>query len=169
MDEFWEIIDEYGNPTGEIVSRSNPRAYEDGIYHWAVDLWIINSDNKILIQRRSKEKKFEPNVWAMTGGNVISGESFENALKRELKEELDIDLDLEKVTCFTKVKGKNAIIKQYLIRQDYDISKMKYQTSEVSEVKWASWDEINELDKNKEFITLRWQYVKEYLKKEIEK
>ena len=37
---------------------------------------------KILIQKRSPKKKLEPNVWAMTGGSVIKGETLLEALKR---------------------------------------------------------------------------------------
>ena len=46
---------------------------------------------------------------------------------------------------------------------------MSYKDDEVSEVKWATWEEIDELVRNGEFISNRWQYVKDYLKNIIEK
>lgn len=66
MIEKWEILDDYGNSTGEVLERDNPRVWDKGIYHLASDVWILNSENKILIQKRSEQKKLEPNVWAMS-------------------------------------------------------------------------------------------------------
>ena len=169
MVEKWEIVDENGIPTGEILDRNNPRAYQDGIYHFAADVWILNSDNKILIQKRSKNKKVEPNVWAMTGGNVFLGENPKDALVREVKEELDVDIDPNELIYITRVKSSNALIETFFIRLDYDISKMKYKDKEVTDSKWATWDEINNLVNNGEFFSNRWNHVSEYLKKEIEK
>ncbi len=168
MIEKWEVIDKYGNLTGEIVKKGDSRAYEKGVYHWGADVWILNSENKLLIQKRSKNKKYEPNVWAMTGGNVILGEDPKDTLKREFKEELDIDLNLDNLECFTKVKTNNAIVREYFTRQDYDTSKMKFKDFEVTEVKWATWEEIDYMAKNKEFISNRWEFVSSYLKSKID-
>ncbi len=43
-----------------------------------------------------------------------------------------------------------------------------YNNDEVSEVKWATWEEIDNLVKNNEFIIHRWEFVGELLKKELE-
>ena len=90
--EVWDILDENGNITGETMCKGDKKVWEEGIYHQGVDAWIINSENKILIQKRSPKKKLEPNVWAMTGGSVIKGETLLEALKRETLEELGIEL-----------------------------------------------------------------------------
>ena len=169
MTEEWEVIDKYGNLTGEIVKKSDPHAYEKGVYHWGADVWILNSENKLLIQKRSSVKRIEPNVWAMTGGNVMAGEDPKDTLVREAREELNITLDPKELIYFTVVKTGNVLIKTYFMRHDYDISKMKYKDDEVSEVKWATWKEIDDLVKNNEFISARWRYVKDYLKDRIEK
>ena len=88
--EVWDILDENGNITGETMCKGDKKVWEEGIYHQGVDAWIINSENKILIQKRSPKKKLEPNVWAMTGGSVIKGETLLEALKRETLEELGL-------------------------------------------------------------------------------
>ena len=167
MIEEWEVIDDNGNPTGEIVRKGEPRAYEEGVYHWGADVWILNSENKLLIQKRSSAKRIEPNVWAMTGGNVMLGEDPRNTLAREAREELNMELNPDDLTYFTTMKTGNVLIKTYFMRRDYNISEMSYKEDEVSEVKWATWEEIDELVKNGEFISNRWQYVKDYLKEQI--
>ena len=167
-DEEWDVLDELGNPTGEIVKKKDPRAYEKGVYHGGADVWIINSENKFLIQKRSQKKKVHPNVWAMTGGSVIRGETPQETLLRECFEELEINIDINKLKWFTRFKTECVWIDNYILREDFDISKMVYKEDEVSEVKWASWEEIDNLVKNNEFIIHRWEFVGELLKKELE-
>ena len=74
--ELWRVFDEEGKPTGEIIERYDKRAFDKGVYHLASDVWIINSDNKILIQKRSHLKKLSPNVLGMTGGSFELVENY---------------------------------------------------------------------------------------------
>lgn len=52
---------------------------------------IINSNNEILISRRSADQH-QGNKWEFPGGKVEEGESTETALNREIKEELGIEV-----------------------------------------------------------------------------
>lgn len=167
--ELWEVLDGEGNPTGEIMEKYDKKVFERGLYHLGSDIWIINSDNKILIQKRSPLKRLEPNVWAMTGGSVILGENSLKTIVREAKEELDIDINADNLEFITKFRTGNVWIDTYVLRCDYDISKMKFQEDEVSDAKWATWDEIEDLVNNGQFIKHRWEFVKQFLKERIEK
>ena len=153
--ELWEVLDEKGNPTGEIMEKYDKRVFDRGLYHLGTDVWIINSENKILIQKRSKNKRLEPNVWAMTGGSVIVGENSLETIVREAKEELDITIDSNKLKLITKFKTGNVWIDTYILKNDYDISKMNFQKEEVSDAKWATWNEIDKLVKEGKFIKHR--------------
>lgn len=165
--EKWEVLDENGIPTGEIVDRTDKKVNKEGFYHLGVDIWIINSDNKFLIQKRSHLKKKEPNVWAMTGGSAMYNETSLEALVRETKEELDIDIFTNLVKKVTRFKTGSVWIDTYVLKYDYDILKMKLQEEEVSEVKWATLEEIDELHQNGEFIKNRLEFVRKFLKDEI--
>ena len=46
---------------------------------------------------------------------------------------------------------------------------MKFQEEEVSNAKWATWDEIDDLVKKGQFIKNRWEFVNNFLKEEIER
>ncbi len=166
--ELWEVLDDKGNPTGEIMKKYDKKVFDRGLYHLGSDVWIINSENKILIQKRSENKRLEPNVWAMTGGSVIVGENSLETIVREAKEELDIEIDPNKLELVTKFKTGNVWIDTYILKNDYDISKMKFQKEEVSDARWATWNEIDELVKEGNFIKHRWEFVNEFLKKETE-
>ena len=165
--EYWEVLDSNGNPTGKIMERYDKRVFERGYYHLGADVWIINSENKILIQKRSQLKRLEPNVWAMTGGSVILGEKSKETVVREAKEELNISINPNKLRFIIKFKTGNVWIDTYILKCDYEISKMKFQEDEVSDAKWATWEEINDLVDKELFIKNRWEFVSKLLKEEI--
>ena len=54
---------------------------------------VIKKDNKYLIAQRNRDKHF-PFYWEFPGGKVNNDESFENALKREILEELSINIKI---------------------------------------------------------------------------
>lgn len=162
--ETWDILDEYGNPTGETMNKGDKRVWEEGIYHLGADVWIINSEDKLLIQKRSPQKRLEPNVWAMTGGSIIKGELPLETLKRETKEELGIELDVKNALFIKSFRTDNVWLYEYIVRQDIDLDKCVLQEEEVSEVRYATFDEIEVLFKNNLFISNRWEYVKDEIK-----
>jgi 8-oxo-dGTP diphosphatase len=51
---------------------------------------IIICAGKVLLGRRSADRSFYPNVWDIFGGHIEAGEQPEQALLRELREELGI-------------------------------------------------------------------------------
>ena len=53
---------------------------------------IIDANNQILIAKRPNKKHLS-GFWEFPGGKVEKGESPENALVREVKEELNIDIN----------------------------------------------------------------------------
>src|SRR5690606_11662054 len=54
---------------------------------------IIEHDNKILICQRSASMKL-PLKWEFPGGKVETGESKEDCLKREIREELGLEIEV---------------------------------------------------------------------------
>lgn len=56
--------------------------------------FIINEKNEILLMRRGPRSKNRIGHWTIPGGAVEFGETFHSALKREIKEELAIDIEI---------------------------------------------------------------------------
>ena len=54
---------------------------------------IILKDNKVLIAQRSPDDKLA-NKWEFPGGKIEHGESPQECLKREIREELDFEIEV---------------------------------------------------------------------------
>lgn len=159
---------EIGNKTGEVMEKYDQKVFDRGFYHLGSDIWMINSENKILIQKRSPMKRLEPNVWAMTGGSVVAGENSVDTIVRETKEEIGLDIDASQLKLVTKFRTGTVWIDTYVLRCDYAVANMKFRPEEVADAKWATWEEIDALVKEGQFIQNRWQFVSKFLKEEIE-
>ena len=53
---------------------------------------LINDEDKVLLQLRTSNERLYPNCWTLPGGRVEEGESPDQAIRREVKEELGLDL-----------------------------------------------------------------------------
>jgi mutator protein MutT len=61
---------------------------------------IIEQDDAFLLTRRQKGVHLE-GLWEFPGGKVDEGETHEQALRRELREELDVDADVQELRFHT--------------------------------------------------------------------
>ena len=62
--------------------------------HVEVVCGVIEKDHKILVTKRNLNKKLNAGMWEFPGGKIENGESKIDALKRELKEELALDVEI---------------------------------------------------------------------------
>ena len=89
-DEYLDVV----NKNDEVVGKElRSKLYADKRSDYrVVSAFIRNSEGKLWIPRRTAHKKIFPLALDMSAaGHVGSGESYEDALKRELAEELRID------------------------------------------------------------------------------
>jgi mevalonate kinase len=65
------------------------------LLHRTVGAIIYNEKGEVLLQKRSMTKDMDPGLWGIScAGHVTKGQSDDEAIHRELKEELDIDTPL---------------------------------------------------------------------------
>lgn len=162
--ERWDILDENGMPTGKTALRGG-NTLKNGEYHLVVHIWIVSSDGKFLIQRRSIRKKLMPGEWAATGGAAISGESSFEAASRELFEELGIKSDETTLKKLLRLKRRNAWLDVWYIECNVKAEELKLQTSEVAEAKWVTREELIDMIDNSMFHN----YGREYFTAILEK
>lgn len=162
--EKWDILDENGIPTGRTTTRGHC-VLKQGEYHLVVHIWIVSSDGKILIQRRSVEKKLMPGEWAATGGAAMSGESSFVAARRELFEELGIKSNEESLKKILRFKRRSSLLDIWLTVTDIPESKLILQKTEVAEAKWITKEDLRSMIKSGKFHN----YGKEYFDKILDK
>lgn len=59
---------------------------------YVATLLLLRADGKFLLQHRADNATRAPGMWGFFGGGIEEGETPEQALVRECKEELDIDV-----------------------------------------------------------------------------
>ena len=143
--EYFDLVDEYRNPIGKLVERDEDFT---GGFRQVVHICIFNSKGEMLIQKRSHQKKCWRDRWDFSaGGGVVAGETNRQGAKRELFEELGLEHNFENVMPHLTMNFDGGFDDFYIFNMDIDLSKLKLQEAEVSEVKWASKEEIlNMLD-----------------------
>lgn len=147
--ELIDVVNENNELTGQIEERWT--AYEKGLWRRTVSCWIMNKNGDILLQKRTANKRRNPNKWAKTGGQVDSGESAEEAIFREVKEELGIEIPQEqiKVVEIRKSDDKNKrFAYNFIFVVNYKINEYTLQKDEVAEVKYVSIENMENLKKN---------------------
>ncbi len=89
--EWLPIVDEEGKITGKVI-RSE--AHKNKMYlHPVVHIHIVNKKGELYLQKRAANKLVMPGKWdTAVGGHIAWGETIEQAIQRETKEELGIEL-----------------------------------------------------------------------------
>ncbi|MDE2031034.1 MAG: NUDIX domain-containing protein [Patescibacteria group bacterium] len=155
--EYLDMCDEEGNLTGIKISKNE--AHEKGFWHRSVHIWIINSKNELLIQKRSPLMDSDPNKWDISvAGHVSTGEDNITAALREASEELGLGLSAEDFILIGTIQQKyarkgfinNEINPIYVVRMDLDLNNVKKQEEEVSEVKYISGVELKKIIDSKD-------------------
>lgn len=62
---------------------------------------LIDENDNVLMVKRANDNKRRPGEWEYPGGKVEEGETPEEALKREIKEEINIDINIEDIKPLT--------------------------------------------------------------------
>ena len=137
MTEYQDLIDDNDNVIGKATREE---VVEKGLLHRSVVIFVFNSKNEMYLQKRSKNKVLFPGMWGIgAAGGVSLEESYEDAAKRELEEELgivDVDLtylfDLDYISEILKCKYKvyKCTYDGEIVLQESEISEGGFKTDE---------------------------------------
>ncbi len=147
--EKHELVDKTGNKTGKILTHMearDPNNVPNGYYIPVVGVIIINGDNKILLQKRSRFKRANPSKWGICGGKVDLGETPIDAGVRETLEEIGIFLNKDELKFLSMDTNEKAHFTVYYIRKNVDVNECKLQEEELEEVKYFKIEELEDLD-----------------------
>ncbi len=146
MIELIDVLTANGQPTG--IHKPKDAIHRDGDWHRAAHVWIVSSDKRILLQRRSLRKENNPGLWDVSAaGHLSAGESAIDAAVRETREELGLAIAPPDLKFLATLREScvlnegtyidNEIHEIFLVQRDVDVASLTLDPEEVAEVKWV--------------------------------
>jgi len=125
---------------------------------------ILNEKNQILLMKRTKECRNYAGYWSVPGGGVEFFEKVEDAVKREVREELGVEIEIIKLLSVTndiiEDEGQHWVATQFQCKI-VSGTPTNLEPDKCDELKWF------DLDKIPEKITLVTADGVEHLKREV--
>jgi isopentenyl-diphosphate Delta-isomerase len=151
FEEMLDVLTEDGLLTQSQITKQAAHG-TDGQWHKTVHVWIVSSERRILLQRRSAHCETGANQWDISvAGHIQAGESSLQAVYRECIEEIGLDATtwpLEFLFCYRSVNqnDKNKEFSDvYVLRADIELDTLMLLEKEVSQVKWVDFETLNEM------------------------
>ncbi len=137
MNELLSVVDKNDN-----IIKSAPRSevHKSRMWHRGVHIFLYDGKGRMLVQLRSKEKDKHPNTLDCISEHSVFGESYEDAAKRGLNEELGISPQLKPLVHFRMIYGSE----DYMICKLFEckhIGKLK-PNSEMTHIYFLSENEL---------------------------
>ena len=158
--ELCDVVDEFGNRTGQIVTRGTK--LEPGEFYLVVHGWIRDENANYLIQQRSAQLASDPAIWATTVGYVLADEDSLSGAIREVEEELGIRLLPAQINRFDRHTMQNRVEDIWLaeiLRNSIGVPTLG---PEVAAWKWVSKAELEQMVSRSEFF--KYSYLSDILK-----
>mgnify|MGYP000335882535 CR=1 FL=1 len=165
------LVDKNDNQIGLMPKME---AHQKGILHRAFSIFIFNSENQILLQKRSSNKYHSGGLWTNTCcSHPRDGENIIDAGIRRLSEEMGIKTELKKAFNFTyKAELENGLIEHeydHVLIGEFNGSPI-LNKDEAEDWKWMSLEEIEkDINENQEDYTVWFVIAFDYFYKNFKK
>jgi isopentenyldiphosphate isomerase len=146
MDELIDVLDSYGNYTGQSIMKSE--AHRAGVFHPSIHVWLYTKKGEILIQQRAKNKDTHPGLWDVSvAGHIGAAEDVIKSAIREVQEEIGLDItsrELYKIGVFKyscqhhKYLLDREFHHTFLCELKTPLNKLEMQETEVDDLKLIS-------------------------------
>lgn len=156
--EFFDIVDDNGNPTGKTIDRAT--AHREGYPHRTAHVWIVRRKQghiEILLQKRCAQKDSFPGCYDISSaGHIPAGVDYVPSALRELKEELGLEIrpeelqecGIKRLKIETQFYGEpfrdHQISKVFLLWRDMEVSEFRLQKEEIDSVMWMDFEACKE-------------------------
>ena len=150
--EFFDVVDEDDNVIGK---ASREECHKKGLIHRSVMFFVFNEEGMVLVTKRTKAKDFFPGYRSIVlGGHVHAGESYEEAVAREIEEEVGLKAQPFFISSFKKripeekenVKVYGVVVKDRINLNDEELEKGEFLGLEEMEEKLKSQNFLPETE-----------------------
>ena len=147
-EELLDIVDDQDR----VLSRApRSRVLRDYHIHRAVMFFVFDDEEQVLVNQRSETKELYPGYWSIAfGGHVLAGESYDDAARREIREEVGLDAPARLITSFQKrTADERENVKVYAVTADREPVLFP---DEIAQGRFVSVAEINEMISRFDFL-----------------
>ena len=137
-----EILDIFNDKLEIIGQDTRKNVHRKGLLHQVVHCWAIedSKDGRFVYMQQRAEFKDFPLLFDITvGGHIDSGENIENAMIREIKEEVGLDVIAYQYNDNEYFEKTNTLIHNYEViveSEDFVLNE------EVDKAKWYPVEEV---------------------------
>ena len=160
----WDLYDKKFNKTGNIIEENGE--IPDGQYHYSVNVWIINSQNQLLLVRNNLNYNLHyPGFWNSVNGNVLSGDTPVECCIKAVYNKIGIELcedDFEKIDTKTR-DPYHYIYETYIVKKDINANDIKFNDTTAVQAKWIDLKEIYNMIENGEIAWVMISRLEEYV------
>ncbi|HEV7702230.1 MAG TPA: NUDIX domain-containing protein [Candidatus Paceibacterota bacterium] len=132
-------VDENNNVIG---LRPREDFYEGKFIHRSSHLLLFNSQSNLAIMKRSSSKRWYPNQFTFSVDGTVDDETTVECMKREIKEEIGLDLEFKELFTFRNKDNTNDEFATVFF--EISDNKITPDEKEISEVKWVKLDWLKE-------------------------
>lgn len=132
---------------GEVIGKSTRKECHSGSFllHPVVHLHVFNPEGDLYLQKRAMNKDIQPGKWdTSVGGHVDFGEEIEEALHREVREELGI-VDFKPDFAFRYPFRSD---KEYELVNSFYVVYSGIITPDPTEISEGKFWKLNDIEKN---------------------
>ena len=148
--EFLDIYNKNKELTGKKIERHQSRDdLKEGEYFLFEQAWVLNKNKEILLTQRGPTKKYA-GMWEPTSGHVSSGETSLEGIKRELKEEIGLEVKNDEIKLVKTFIDNKSIKEIWVINKDISLKDLKFEDNEVSDAKFVTITQFESMIKNNE-------------------
>lgn len=139
--ELWDLYNKDRQLTGRTMLPGSE--IPEGFYRQAVHVCFFNSFIQMLIQKRQAIRASWPGCWDLSaGGFSQSGQSSWQSAQKECWQVLGIKVDLKGQAPILTFSYPQDFEGFYIVHKDEDLRLLRLQLEAVSQVAWASEEEI---------------------------
>lgn len=138
-EEWFDVVDEHDRVIGR---ARRGEVHARNLLHRAVHILVQRSNGDVFLQRRSMEKDQHPGRWdSSASGHLDSGEDYEAAARRELREELGVETTLLRPLGSLPASEKTGFEFLRIYHLEHE-GPFHLHPGEISEGRWVSTDEV---------------------------
>lgn len=138
--ELLDVYDNEGKITGKVVERDTYKENLSKDEHIGIaQIFIENNNGDFLIEESAKTTGFK---YLPVSGHITSGETPKEAIIREAKEEIGLDISNEDVKDVGSFIIDRPVRFIFYLKKDIDLTTLKLQPEEVESVSYKSATEM---------------------------